>query len=90
MSQTSSGWEAIRGFQSPGEHRRFVEFMERQVSSGEAEELEPDPAYGPGELYGGRWFRHRATGEVWRLIPPDPPFYGVWEPVNSAGRSSFT
>jgi hypothetical protein len=74
-----SGWEEIHGFSTPEEYRRFVEYIQRQVALGQAEEVPVDPSYGPGELFGGRWFRDLESGEVWRLIPPDPPFYGVWE-----------
>jgi hypothetical protein len=78
---SQSGWEEIHGFATPGEYQRFVEYIHRQVASGEARELPVDPTYGPGQLFGGRWFQDVASGEVWRLVPPDPPFYGVWEPV---------
>lgn len=79
MSQ--SGWEEIHGFCTRDEYQRFVEYIQRQVTLGQAEEVPVDPSYGPGELFGGRWFRNLESGEVWRLIPPDPPFYGVWEAV---------
>ena len=81
MIMLSSNWEAIPGFVTPGEYRRFVEFIERQVATGEAIELPVDAKYGPGLVFGGRWFREVSSGEVWRLIPPDPPFAGLWEPV---------
>jgi hypothetical protein len=74
-------WEAIKSFASPGEFDRVVGYLREQVASGIAEEVPADPSYGPGELYGGRWYRSLATGEVWRLVPPDPPFTGLWEQV---------
>jgi hypothetical protein len=73
--------ETIKGFSSPEEHRRFVRYIEAQVSSGTVEEFPADPDYGPGQIYGGRWFRNNRTAEVWRLVDPDFPFKGVWEPV---------
>jgi len=79
-----SDWYEIQGFVSPGEYERFVEYLQEQVSSGKAEEVPADPSYGPGELFGGRWYRSLATGEVWRLVPPDPPFTGLWERVRAA------
>ena len=75
-------WYEIRGFASPGEFERFVEYIRGQVRSGIAEETAADPAYGPGEIFGGRWYRHVASGAVWRLVPPDPPFTGLWERVS--------
>ncbi len=74
-------WEEIHGFKSPGEYARFVEYIEKQVEVGYAKELQPDQNYGKGEIYGGRWFEDIDSGEVWRLIPPDIPFRGLWEPV---------
>ena len=74
-------WEEIHGFTSPGEYKRFVQYIEGQVVSGAAEELPADPLYGKGMIYGGRWFRDVQTGAIWRLVAPDPPFRGLWEPV---------
>ncbi len=76
-----SVWAPIRGFASLGEYGRFKKYIEGQVSAGVATEIPPDPTYGPGELFGGRWFVENDTQEIWRLIEPDFPFKGVWEPV---------
>jgi hypothetical protein len=74
-------WEEIHGFESPGEYNTFVRYIESLVKSREIEEVDPDPTYGRGEIYGGRWFKDLETEEVWRLVPPDFPFRGLWEPV---------
>jgi hypothetical protein len=74
-------WEEIHSFNSLGEYARFVEYIERQVNVGQVRELEPDKNYGKGEIFGGRWFEDINTGDTWRLIPPDIPFRGLWEPV---------
>ncbi len=74
-------WEEIHGFQSPAEFKKFVRYIESQLNSGEVVEIYPDPNYGKGEIYGGRWFKNLETGEVWRLVPPDIPFKGLWEPI---------
>jgi hypothetical protein len=81
MTEATSEWEEIHGFESPGEFERFVAFMERQVAGGSAAEVATDPRYDRGKILGGRWFQNTETGEVWRLVPPDPPFRGLWEPV---------
>jgi hypothetical protein len=73
--------EPIHGFNSPGEFNRFSTMIDDEVRSGAMMEIEPDPNYQRGQLYGGRWFRVKKTGEVWRLIAPDYPFLGLWEPV---------
>jgi hypothetical protein len=80
--QGENMWEEIHAFISLSEFQRFMKYLEDQVDAGIVEEIEPDPDYGRGEIYGGRWFRDRKTGEVWRLVPPDIPFKGLWEPVS--------
>jgi hypothetical protein len=48
---------------------------------GTAVELAADPQYGRGMIYGGRWFQDVKTRAIWRLVAPDSPFRGLWEPV---------
>jgi hypothetical protein len=74
-------WEEVHGFASPGEYKRFVQYIEGQVASGAAKELPADPLYGKGMISDGRWFQDVKTGAIWRLVAPDPPFRGLWEPV---------
>lgn len=74
-------WEEIHGFSSLGEYKRFLEYIDGLVKADHAREIEPDSDYGRGEIYGGRWFEDIETGEIWRLVPPDIPFKGLWEPV---------
>jgi len=76
-----SRWEEIQGFVSPGEFDRFVKYLDRQIAEGVAREVDCDPDYGRDQLFGGRWFRDLESGEVWRLLPPDFPFTGLWEKV---------
>jgi hypothetical protein len=66
-------------FNSPGEHKRFCDYIEKQVLSGCAIERVADPGYEKGLLSGGRWFEDRDTKEIWRLVPPDFPLRGPWE-----------
>lgn len=75
-------WEVIHGFSLPAEYERLVRYIGRQLAAGEAEELHPDKNYGSGEIFGGRWFRDNDSGEVWRLVPADFPFRGLWEPID--------
>ena len=74
-------WEEIHGFASPGEYKHFVQYIEGQVATGVAKERPADPLYAKGMIYGGRWFQDIETGAIWRLVEPDPPFRGLWEPV---------
>jgi len=78
---TMNKWEEIHGFNSPEEYTRFVRYIEGQVSAGIARERDVDPRYGKGMIFGGRWFEDIETREVWRLVAPDFPFRGLWEPV---------
>jgi hypothetical protein len=74
-------WEEIHGFSSHPEYQQFLLYIESQVSAGYAEEVSADPGYGYGEIYGGKWFRDIESAEIWRLVSPDFPFKGLWEPL---------
>jgi hypothetical protein len=76
-----SRWYEIHGFSSLGEFDRFAEYLRREVDAGDAKEVAVDEDYSHGEVYGGSWYRDHETGEIWRLVPPDPPFLGLWERV---------
>lgn len=76
-------WEKISGFSSPGEYQRLIEYLKSQVDCGFAKELVCDMNYGSGEVYGGRWFQDVGSGQVWRLVSPDFPFKGLWEPIEN-------
>ncbi len=76
-----SDLEPIAAFRSPDEYRRFVHFIEAAVERGDLVEVPMNPQYHLGELYGGRWFKCPIDNSVWRLIPPDVPFLGVFERV---------
>ena len=80
--EMNDDWEAIDGFNSPGEYRRFCTHIEKQVASGDARERAVDPNYGKGMISDGRWFEDRNTKAVWRLVAPDFPFRGLWEKVD--------
>lgn len=75
-------WEEIHGFSLPSEYDRFRKYIEDLIKAGMAEEIQMNPKYHRRLIYGGRWFKDVSTEVVWRLVPPDFPFRGVWEPVN--------
>lgn len=81
MDKSVVPWEEIHGFSSPSEYERFIRYIEAQVASGIAREVPADENYSAGEIYGGRWFQHAESCETWRLVAPDLPFKGLWEPV---------
>lgn len=76
-------WESIQDFFSLNEYKSFVRYIEEQIKENLVEEIEANPDYGPGMIFGGRWFICKNCKEVWRLIKPDPPFKGLWEPVET-------
>lgn len=79
-----SRWYEIDGFVSPGEYERFCAYLQGQVDAGIARQVPADPDYTRSEVSGGAWYQDRQTGEIWRLVPPDFPFRGLWEKVEGA------
>lgn len=74
-------WEEIHGFQSLGEYQKYVLYIEGQVQTGYAIEITPLSDYHKDFVFGGRWFEDIDSGQKWRLVPPDFPFRGLWDPV---------
>jgi hypothetical protein len=76
-------WEAIHGFVSPGEFQRFCAWIENQVQSELAVEVEVNQ----NQLYFGneqKWFKCKSSGEIWRLVAPEFPFRGLWAAIDVA------
>lgn len=74
-------WEKISDFQTYSEFERFVAWVEEQVKSGTAEELPVRKPYIGATTFSEKWYRHIASGKIWRLVWPDAPFTGIFEPV---------
>lgn len=78
----SCNWEAIHGFESPGEYKRFCSWLSAQVDAGIVELV---PVSKPSEdlIFGldEMWYRCIASGEIWRLVAPQAPFRGLWEGI---------
>lgn len=74
-------WDPIHDFRSYAEFDRFVEWMNTQIASGIAEEISVSSHYIGSTSLSEKWFKHVGSGIVWRLVWPDPPFTGVFEPV---------
>lgn len=75
-------WEEIHGFSTPGEYRRFCDWLESQVAVGLVEKIpvrhsKKEVPFGSNE----KWFRCKESGEAWRLVAPDAPFAGFWAEV---------
>ena len=75
-------WEAIHGFNTPGEYRRFYLWLKSQLDADMIEEVPvgcstKEMPFGVDE----KWFRCKESSEVWRLVAPEAPFSGLWEEV---------
>lgn len=49
-------------------------------------EVPVEKPYSGSSLIEQKWFRHVLSGQVWRLVYPDPPLEGVFEPVASEDK----
>jgi hypothetical protein len=79
-------WEAIDGFSGPSEYQRFCAWIADQISAGLTEEIDVDvPSSDLPFGLDEKWFKCRRTNEVWRLVAPEPPFRGTWEPITFQG-----
>lgn len=74
-------WEKIDAFQRLSEFQRFECWIAEQLASGTAEEIPVKHRYAGATTFNERWFKHKPSGTVWRLVNPDPPFAGTFEPV---------
>lgn len=82
MSCSCSQWEIIDFFYSLSEYERVVVWLRNLLSADivarVAVEKSPDDLT---FLLGEEWFACKRCGKKWRLVPPDPPFRGLFEPV---------
>jgi hypothetical protein len=70
-------WEKVSEFVSPGERDRFSKWMQDQIAEGNAAEVEATTEH--QVIIGERWFKHVASGALWRLVPADGPMApGFW------------
>lgn len=74
-------WEKIDDFKSLSEFERLVRWMEGQLKESLAREIPVKTRYSGAETLTERWFVHVESGEKWRIVWPDPPFVGVFEPI---------
>ena len=73
-------WEKIDGFQSKREFSQFVRWIEKQLKENSCEEI--FVVGNTPQDWQERRFKSRETGEIWRLVHPDPGYFpGAWGPV---------
>jgi len=80
MSET---WQKIKPFATPAQHRAVREFLDREVREGRAEYIPVLERFN-NATFDERWVRRLDDGEVWRIVDPDYPFQGAFEPVHEA------
>lgn len=75
----------IKEFNSPNEFNRFVKYVSGLLQEGKLEEVEPQTTYLGNDLSDvqkERWFKDKSSNDIWRLVPPDFPFKGLFKKVN--------
>ena len=75
------GWGRVDGFGSLAEYEQIRDSISQQIRDGHADERRVAKAYSGLKTIDERWFRCKATGDIWRLIAPDPPFPGIFQKV---------
>lgn len=72
-------WKEIEQFNAAGDYERFIQFLAAMIAKGEIIEVDLDPS--TIKISGYRWFKHLASGEIWRLDPPMDDYRGGWRPA---------
>jgi hypothetical protein len=75
------GWEEIPGFRSLDDYKRALARLNEQVVAGEAAAVDLNAAERWGTAFDEHWFQCSSSGEIWRLVGPDPPFRGIFKPL---------
>lgn len=84
-NRNPESWDRIEGFTSPGEFQRFLLWIQSALDEGALVEIAVQERYGPSEMFDERWFEAR-SGQRWRLVAPEPPFLGVFLPVEGEAQ----
>lgn len=79
---TKCPWERIDDFSSRSEFERCARWLQEQVDAGVAQVRQPQSRYIGSSTLEERWYEHIASGQTWRLVWPDPPFRGVFAPLD--------
>lgn len=80
---TKCEWEKIDKFISYNEFQRFILWIDEKVKTGVAEEV-PVLTHYSGSFFKEKWFMHKSSRTVWRLVWPEVPFTGVFKLVDQS------
>ena len=82
-------WESIDDFHSLIEFERFEKWLNEEITTGKAVETPvTNPYLGEYASFEEKQFRHVTSGKIWRLVWPDVPFKGLFNPSNKIKRIS--
>lgn len=81
MTTAGCDWEAIDGFDSLADYRRFRNWIEGQITSGLVASVPVTKPYSGSTLWEEHWFKCLSDEKTWRLVGPDPPFRGLFKMV---------
>jgi hypothetical protein len=74
-------WERIEVFSSHSEFVRFCDWMNNCIIANSAERVPVLHRYQGIESFTEEWFEHVDSRKQWRLVHPDGPFHGLFEPI---------
>jgi hypothetical protein len=74
-------WVPIQHFDSLRHYEDFLKSINADMDSGSVRQKPLDSKRAWGTAWDEKWFECVENGEVWRLVAPDPPFRGVFKPV---------
>jgi len=74
-------WQPIEAFESLHHYQHFLSNLDNAVADGKAKVVPIDEGRGWGSAWRERWYECKEDGRVWRLVPPNGPFPGVFHLV---------
>ena len=76
-------WEPIQRFSDQFEFARFCDWINENITSGRAVEVDVQIRYRGIESLTEKWFEHLNSQTTWRLVYPDGPFRGLFEQIGA-------
>lgn len=77
LSRGKIGWCRCSDYSQRAAYVQFVRLLKSSSEFKEVPVLAPYSNVGLTE----NWYQCLQCEQVWRLVSPDPPFAGLWEPV---------
>lgn len=74
-------WYKIENFTSLNEFKRFESWIAEQIKIGKASKISVESNYLGASTFEEKWYLCIDCGLKWRLVAPDPPFEGLFEPI---------